>query len=235
MVSQSIWIGITIGVFFAGVLVGIGSFTGSMNMWNMPMQNQQTMMQDPQFQQQAMNQLLANPETRNQMMESITQNPETMGVWMQNSQHAEDMGMMMRENHDFAMQMMYTIIEDPAIRLQMLGHMTENPETMDQLRSMMDNMTYEMMDSGMMMDGMKGGMMDSGMMNKDMMMQDPETREKMIQIMAKHIDQMQKLLSMELTDEEFNSQMIVMMHRGAAAIGASRLASGGHPPGAIAG
>jgi len=40
-------------------------------MWNMPMQNQQTMMQnqqtmmqDPQFQQQAMNQLLANPETK---------------------------------------------------------------------------------------------------------------------------------------------------------------------------
>ena len=61
MVSQTTWIGITIGVFFVGLLIGVGSFTGSMNMWNIPMQNQQSMMHDSQFQQQAMNQLLAIP------------------------------------------------------------------------------------------------------------------------------------------------------------------------------
>lgn len=105
--------------------------------------------------------------------------------------------------------MMTTIIEDPAIRLQLLGHMTENPDAMKQMR--------EMMGSDMMMNDMPGSMMYSGMqgmMNQDMMMQmmqDPETREKMIQIMSEHVDEMQKLLSSELTVDEFNVQMAELM------------------------
>jgi hypothetical protein len=44
-----------------------------------------------------------------------------------------------------------------------------------------------------------------------MMMQDPETREKMIQIMSEHIPEMQELLSSDLSDENFNQRMIEIM------------------------
>lgn len=203
MLSQSAWIGITIGVFFVGLIIGVGSFTGFMNMWNMPMQNPQTMLQDSQFKDQMMDQFLHDATSRNEIMASLTQDSDIMKLWMNNPRHIEVMTDMMNDNHDFAMAMMTPMINDPNLRLQMLGHMTENPEAMTQ-----------MMDSGMMMDGMTGSMMDSSMMNKDMimqMMQDPEAREKMIEIMTKHVGQMQELLSMELTDEEFNSQMVEMM------------------------
>jgi len=195
LASQNLVIGIAVGMFLVGLGFGYVAFVGSTHSGNMMMNNQQTMMQDPQF--------------RQEMMESITQDPDAMRAWMQNTQHAEDMGTMMRGNHDFAMQMMYTIIEDPAIRIQMLGHMTENQETMDQMMSMMGSYTI--------MNNMTGGMMGSGMqgmMNQDMMMQmmqDPETREKMIQIMSKHVNEMQELLSSELTDDEFDTQMTELM------------------------
>ena len=174
-------IGIAVGMFLVGLGFGYVAFVGSTHSGNMMINDQQTMMYDPQF--------------RQQMMNSITQDPDMMRIWMQDTQHAEEMGMMMRDNHDFAMQMMYTIIEDPTIRLQMLGHMTESPEMMEQM--------MDMTGSGM-----------QGMMNQDMMMQmlqDPETKEKMIQIMSKHVNEMQELLSSELTDEEFNTQMATLM------------------------
>jgi len=191
MTSQNVVIGIAVGMFLAGLAFGYIAFMSSTHSGNMMINNQQTMMNEPQFNQQ--------------MMESLIQDPEAMRIWMQNSQHAEDMGIMMRENHDFAMQMMNIIIEDPAIRLQMLGHMTENQEAMNQMMGMMDSD---------MMNNMSGGMMGSGMMNQDMMMQmiqDPEIKEKMIQIMSKHVDEMQNLLSSELTDDEFNTQMSQIM------------------------
>ena len=195
LTSQNTMIGIAVGMFLVGLAFGYVAFAGSTHSGNMMMNDQQIMMQDSQF--------------RQQMMESITQDPEAMRVWMQNTQHAEEMGIMMRDNHDFAMQMMFTIIEDPAIRLQMLGHMTENQEAMQQMMSMMG--------TDMMMNDMTGDMMGSGMqgmMNHDMMMQmmqNPETKEKMIQIMSKHVGEMQQLLSSELTEEEFNEQMTKLM------------------------
>lgn len=130
----------------------------------------------------------------------MMQDPEAMQTWMQNPQHIQEMKQMMQGNHDFAMEIIYTIIEDPSIRLQMLGHMTENQDTMQQM--------MDMMDSRMMMSGMQG------MMNQEMMlemMKDPETKEKMLQIVSKHVEEMKKLLSSELTEDEFNMQMTQMM------------------------
>jgi len=126
-------------------------------------------------------------------------------TWMQDTQHIEQMSNLMKENHDFAMGMMITMIEDPALRLQMIRHMTDNPESMQQIMNMKG--------SNMMINDMSGDMMGSGMqgmMNQDMvmqMMQDPETREKMIQSMSKHVGEMQDLLSSELTNDEFNTKM----------------------------
>jgi len=71
MTSQNVWIGITIGIFFTGLVIGFVLFSTPMYSGNMMMNNQQMMMQDSQF--------------RQQMIESITQDPETMRMWMENT------------------------------------------------------------------------------------------------------------------------------------------------------
>lgn len=222
MVNQSVWIGIVVGVFFVGLAGGYAILAGSTNPSNMPMQNQQTMMQDPQFRQQMMEQFLDDPQIRNQMMDSMIQDPPKMRSWMEDTKHVEEMAIIMRENHDFAMGMMTTMIEDPGLRLQMIGHMTENPEAMQQITNMMNSGmgSQGMMNSGMMMGNMSGEMIEAWMqgqgimMNQEMMMQmmqNPETREKIIQIMSEHVTEMQELLSSELTGDEFNTKMIELM------------------------
>jgi len=147
--NQGIWIGIVIAAFFVGMGGTYLIFhTGSSDVnedFNMMMNNQEMMMQDPQF--------------RQQVMESITQDPSTMRLWMENTQHAEEMATMMKGNHDFTMEMMFTMIEDPALRLQMIGHLAENPEAMQQMMKMMDS---EIQGEGMMMNQ---DMMDSMMSN----------------------------------------------------------------------
>jgi len=83
----------------------------------------ETMMQDTQFHDQAMDYMAKNPEQMNQWM-------------VHDPKHVEEMSTAMRENHDFMMEMTLVIINDPALRLQMLGHMTENPEAMEQMKKM---------------------------------------------------------------------------------------------------
>ena len=43
------------------------------------------------------------------------------------------------------------------------------------------------------------------------MMEDPETRGKMINLMIEHTEQFQELRSQELDDEQFNQRMIELM------------------------
>jgi len=133
MVSQPIWIGIAIGVFFVGIGVSYAVFANTY---------------DPNTMK------FANQELFDQMM---SQNPKMMANWMiHDPKHAEEMSTAMRENHDFMMEMMSVMVNDPALRLQMLGHMTENPESMEQMKKMMGQsmMGSEMM-SGTMMSGMQ--------------------------------------------------------------------------------
>jgi len=113
----------------------------------------ETMMQDEQF--------------HNQAMDYMANNPEQMNQWMvRDPKHVEEMSTAMKENHDFMMKMMSIMINDPALRLQMLGHMTENQEAMEMMKKMMDS--GGIMDSGMMGEGMmSGSMMESGMMEGD--------------------------------------------------------------------
>jgi len=107
----------------------------------------QTMMQDAQF--------------HNQAMDYMANNPEQMNQWMiQDPKHVEEMSTAMKENHDFMMKMMSIMINDPALRLQMLGHMTENQEAMEMMKKMVGQ---NMMGSEMM----SGSMMESGMMEGD--------------------------------------------------------------------
>ncbi len=125
MVSQSVWIGITIGVFFAGLLIGYATLQSSattMSMMNS--QQMQQMMNDPQF--------------MSQWQQQMIQNPQQMQQWMSSPEHVKQMETMMQENHDFMTQMMQVMIDNQELRLQMMGHMTENPEMMEQMQNIME-------------------------------------------------------------------------------------------------
>lgn len=205
MTSQSVLIGVIIGVFFVGLVVGYGVFSATANN---SMNNSQMIMNDPQLREQMMGQFLEHSDTQNQLMESMVQDPALMRSFMQDSKHADEMISIMKENHDFAMGMMYTMMEDPGLRLQLLGHMTENSEVMKQMKIMIESMNKQGMGNQ--------GMMSSETNHQEMMMklmQDPESREKMIQLMSKHADEMQQLLSSELIDAEFDKTMVELMEK----------------------
>ena len=101
MINQYVWVGITVGVFFAGIGIGYAVFSPSFGPGNMMMQNQQMMkqmMQDPQLRQQMMEQMstmLNDPEQRQLMMNMMMQNQEFMQEMMQDSQMMDMMKNMM--------------------------------------------------------------------------------------------------------------------------------------------
>ena len=221
MVNQNVWIVIAVGVFVAGIGIGYGIFSssqvmpstmmgGSMNsLMNNP-QAMQQMMQDPDFRNEwanlmiqeteHMNQMMQDPDFRNEAMEFMIQDTDHMDQWMlEDPQHISVMIEEMKKNHDFMMGMALPMIQDPGLRLQVIGHMTESPEAMAQMQQMMG-----------------GGMMEQGMMSSETMkemLEDPETRNKMIGLMSTHITEMQELLSSELSDEEFDTKMIELMEK----------------------
>jgi len=65
MTSQNVVIGIAVGMFLVGLVFGYVAVMSSTHSGNMMINNQQALMQDPQF--------------REQMMESIIQDPESGG------------------------------------------------------------------------------------------------------------------------------------------------------------
>jgi len=165
MVQQSIWIGITIAVFFVGIGVSYAIFSSTNDPNTMKFQNQQLfdqmMSQNPKMTAQWMETMMPEAQFHDQVMDYMAKNPEQMNQWMvQDPKHVEEMSTAMRENHDFMIKMMSVMINDPALRLQMLGHMTENPESMEQMKKMMEQ---NMMGSEMM----SGSMMESEMMEGD--------------------------------------------------------------------
>jgi len=221
MINQNVWIAIAVGVFVAGIGIGYGIFSssqvmpssmmgGSMNsLMNNP-QAMQQMMQDPDFRKEwanlmiqeteHMNQMMQDPDFRNEVMEFMIQDTDHMNQWMlEDPQHIFMMIEEMKRNHDFMMGMANPMIQDPGLRLQVMGHMTESPEAMAQMQQMMG-----------------GGMMEQRMMSSEMMkemMEDPETRNKMIGLMSTLITEMQELLSSELSDEEFDTKMIELIEK----------------------
>jgi hypothetical protein len=197
MVNQNVWIAIAVGVFVAGIGIGYGIFSSSQVM-PFPMMggSMSSLMNNPQSTQQ----MMQDPDFRNEMMEFMIQDTDHMNQWMlEDPQHISMMIEEMKKNHDFMMDMALPMIQDPGLRLQVMGHMTESPEAMAQMQQMMG-----------------GGMMEQGMMSSETMkemLEDPETRNKMIVLMSTHITEMQELLSSELSDEEFDTKMIELMEK----------------------
>jgi len=166
MVSQSIWAGIIVGVFFVGIGVSYAIFSNTDNPSTLKLANQeifdQMMSQNPKMMGNWMETMMQDTQFHDQMMDYMAKNPEQMNQWMiHDPKHVEEMSTAMSENHDFMMEMMSVMMNDPALRLQMLGHMTENPESMEQMKKMMGQ---NMMGSEMMNDPM----MQQQMMNQIM-------------------------------------------------------------------
>jgi hypothetical protein len=141
MVQQSIWIGITIAVFFVGIGVSYAIFSDSSNPI-LKFSNQQLfdqmMSQNPKMTAQWMETMMQDTQFHDQAMDYMAKNPEQMNQWMiHDPKHVEEMSTAMRENHDFMMKMMSVILNDPDLRLQMMGHMTENQEAMEMMNKMM--------------------------------------------------------------------------------------------------
>lgn len=143
MVSQGILIGIAVGVFFAGIGIGIAALQPTSMMTG---QNMQQMMNDPQQMNQWMNTMMNDPQAMQQMHD------------------------MMMSNHQHMNQMMGTMMDsmmnDPELQQQMMTQMMNNQAMMDYMMNNQDVMN--MMMGSNMMDGnmmMGGHMMGSGMMS----------------------------------------------------------------------
>lgn len=81
--------------------------------------------------------------------------------------------------------------------------MMQSPQHRQQMMDQNDTMSdmSEMMNSGMMMD-------------QNMMMQimkDPQMRNKMIELMKKHVSDMKELLSSNISEDEFNKRMMELL------------------------
>jgi len=160
VVSQGIWVGIVLGVFFVGIGVSYAIFANMHDPNTMKFRNQeifdQMMSQNPKMTINWMETMMQDAQFHDQVMDYMAKNPEQMNQWMiHDPKHVEEMSTAMRENHDFMMKMMSVMMNDPALRLQMLGHMTENTESMEQMKKMVGQ---NMMDSEMMSSSTMSGM-----------------------------------------------------------------------------
>jgi len=148
---------ISVGVFFVGIGVSYAIFTSTYDPNTMKFHNQelfdQMMSQNPKMMVNWMETMMQDVQFHDQAMDYMAKNPDQMNQWMvHDPKHVEEMSIAMKENHEFMMKMVSVILNDPDLRLQMLGHMTENPESMEQMKKMMGSemVSGSMVESGMM-------------------------------------------------------------------------------------
>ena len=184
MVSQSVLIGIAIGVFFAGIGIGYAIFqsTGSSNLMA---QNMQQMMQNSAQRQQMMSQWMQNPQMMNDWMNIMMSNPQAMqqmhDMMMNDPTHMQQMHQMMTQNPQHMQTMMQMMgpdmmgmmMNNPQMQQQMMSTMMQNHQFM---QGMMTNSQFQqnwmgpwMNNSTNWRDMMGSNMMNQGMMNPSMM------------------------------------------------------------------
>jgi len=188
MVQQSIWIGITIAVFFVGTGVSYAIFSNTDNSSTLKMANQETfdqmMSQNPKMTANWMETMMGDEQFHNQVMDHMTKNPEQMNQWMETMMgdeqfHNQAMDYMAKNPE----QMNQWMVKDPRHVEEMSTAMKENHDFMMEMMSVMMNdpalrlqmlghMTesqeaMEMMNKMMGSEMMSGSMMESGMMEGD--------------------------------------------------------------------
>jgi len=188
MASQSVLIGITIGVFFSGIGIGYAIFQ-SAGSSNLMVQNMQQMMQNPQMMNDWMNTMMSNPQAMQQMHQM-----------MQNPQHMQTMMQMMGSD------MMSIMMNDPQMRQQMMGTMMQNHQFM---QGMMTNSQFQQNWMGPWLnnntnwrDMMNQGMMDSDMMGHNVMMGKPITKNSDVIDTIKNIESLLDQISSKYKSED---------------------------------
>ena len=147
MTNQYLWVGITIGVFIAGLGIGyaINQYTVTPNMMA---QNMQPMMSNPQAMQQMHDMMMNNPQHMQTMMN--TMGPTIMNNMMNNPQMNQQMLGMMMQNQQF----MHRMMTNSQFQQNWMGPWMSNSTNWK-----------DMMSSGWMNQGMMGNnMISSGMM-----------------------------------------------------------------------
>ncbi|MEM3007487.1 MAG: hypothetical protein QXW37_04665 [Candidatus Nitrosotenuis sp.] len=208
MTKQAIWIGITVGVFFAGLGIGYVVFQGILttNFAYMNPQQMQKMMNDPSFRQQMMTQWRQNPQTMNDWMNQMMADPQLMGqmhdIMMNDPKHMQQMHQMMQNKPQHMQQMTQMMglgmagmmMNDPQLRQQMIDSMVQHQELMQELmanQQFQQNWMGPMMGSGRGPMGGQGMMGTQGIMDGQMMMGTPITKQADV---LKTIDKIEALL-----------------------------------------
>jgi len=188
MVQQSIWIGITIAVFFVGTGVSYAIFSNTDNSSTLKMANQETfdqmMSQNPKMTANWMETMMGDEQFHNQVMDHMTKNPEQMNQWMETMMGDEQFhNQVMDHMTKNPEQMNQWMVKDPRHVEEMSTAMKENHDFMMKMMYVMMNdpdlrlqmighMTesqeaMEMMNKMMGSEMMSGSMMESGMMEGD--------------------------------------------------------------------
>jgi plastocyanin len=141
MTNQVIWIGITVGIFFAGIGIGYVIFQSTQsNFIHMTSQQMQQMMDNPQAMQQMHQLMIQNPQHMNAMMETMMQNPQFGNLMVQQMTNNPNtfnnmMGSMMN-NPQFMNRWMSTMMNNPNFQQQYMGPwmMMKDPQFMQNMR-----------------------------------------------------------------------------------------------------
>lgn len=145
MAKQSMWIGITIGVFFAGLGIGYAAFqaagpTPNMQMW-------QNMMQDPNQRQQMLTHMMSDPAIMQQMDKMMMSDPDHMvqmhQMMMNDQAHMKEMHQMMVDDPEHMKRMA------EMMGPHMLDTMVGDPQMRQHVMDRMQNMTGAHMQPGM--------------------------------------------------------------------------------------
>ena len=104
MTNRYVWIGITVGVFVAGIGIGYAIFINTYNPYGIMMGNpamfNQMMGRNPQFSGQYMGYMMQDPQLRQQMYNYMLQNQDFMYGMMQNQNFQNQyMGPWMMQNN----------------------------------------------------------------------------------------------------------------------------------------
>ena len=149
MVNQTIWIGITIGVFFLGIGISYGLLADTSESNSLNFQSQQTfdqmMSQNPKMAQQWLDSMMLDP----QFMQTMIQNDEFMHEMMEMMSEQDMMGGSMMssgsvileanptEQHEMMLELMETIADNEDLRNHMFAHMLEDEKVVHKMLTIM--------------------------------------------------------------------------------------------------
>ncbi|WKT57524.1 hypothetical protein QVH35_09160 [Candidatus Nitrosotenuis chungbukensis] len=168
MASPYVIIGISIGVFFAGLGIGYAIFSANQSsiFMHMTPQQMQQMMGNPQMMTQWHQTMINDPQAMNSWMNTMMGNPQAMqqmhDLMINNPQHMQTMMNTMGPS------MMNSMMSNPQMSQQMMGMMMQNQQFM---QGMMMSPQFQQNWMGPWMSNSTNwqGMMGSGWMNPGMM------------------------------------------------------------------